>query len=149
MRAVVRGVSLMLIMLVAACASEIRPPVVRHSGFSIPFPDPDFRAEPEEISQAAAPDYATELKHAARKDKQALERLFAISAAGDWDAAGAEFHSSHMRQLLVVWGVAECSNGLSRQPRSVRRAIGDTLSWPEESEFRSEFPRTYSVATKT
>jgi len=74
----------MLIMLVAACASEIRPPVVRHSGFSIPFPDPDFTAEPEEISQAAAPDYATVLKHAARKDKQALERLFAISAAGDW-----------------------------------------------------------------
>jgi hypothetical protein len=149
MRAVVRGVSLMLIMLVAACASEIRPPVVRHSGFSIPFPDPDFTAEPEEISQAAAPDYATELKHAARKDKQALERLFAISAAGDWDAAGAEFHSSHMRQILVVWGDAEFSNVLPRHPLSVRRAIGDTLSWPEESEFRSEFPRTYSVATKT
>jgi hypothetical protein len=137
-----------IVVVFAACASDTTAPVAQQRGFSIPFPDGKFIAEPEENAQAGAPDYASVLKRAASRDRQALERLFAITAAGHWDAAGAEFHDSHMREILAVWGDTDFSRVLSRQPFGIRRAVGRSLSWPEESEFREHFPLTHAVTQK-
>jgi hypothetical protein len=122
---------------------------VEKPGFQILYSDPDFTAEPEEVAASGDPDYQRVLRQAAGKHGDALERLFAISARGLWDVAAAEFHHSNMRRMLLVWGDADFARVLARQPRAIRRAVDEALSWPQESEFRHHFPQTYAVAKKT
>jgi hypothetical protein len=115
----------------------------------VAFSDPAFTTEPEDRSQASARDYPAVLHKAATKSEPALERLFQISASSSWDAAGAEFHFSHMRRMLLLWGDHDFAVVLARQPKTVRREILQAISFSgPDPAIPYLFPRTYSAATK-
>jgi len=87
------------------------------------------------------------MEKAARKDEKALERVFYISAHSRWDAAGAEFHDSYMRRLLLLWGDIDFARVLARQPAATRRKILRTLSVGDRS-IPELFPHTYAAASR-
>src|SRR5437762_1219650 len=72
--------------------------------FEVDYTKHGVWTQSEDRGQACCPDYKMAMERAARKDEKALERVFYISAHSQWDGAGAEFHDSYMRRLLLLWG---------------------------------------------
>ena len=122
--------------------SQLNPRTI----FVVSYSNPNFRTEPEDRGQACSKDYPAVLRRAAAKDAAALGRLFQISATSRWDAAGAEFHFSHMRRMLLLWGDQDFAQVLIRQPKNIRQRVLHSLNAPDPA-LPHLFPRTYAAAT--
>jgi hypothetical protein len=117
--------------------------------FEVDYTKRGIWTQSEDRGQACCPDYQTAMEQAARKNEKALERVFYISAHSQWDGAGAEFHDSYMRRLLLLWGDIDFAQVLARQPTATRHYLLHTLTLGgQDRSIRELFPHTYAAASR-